>query len=207
MQGNEAGDAGAEQVSDLEQYHPIATWFAHNPYGIHGLNHAARVFVWANMIGRQLHATGVSLSIEAIRWAAVLHDVGRLSDGIDAGHGERSAAWVAGHRDRLPMALEDDVIERVLYCCRWHDTRDKEIPVMTPELICIKDADGLDRVRINDLDPNLLRTELAKGSFDQAWDLYRLTTALGDCWEIALKTAEEWGYLQSHLPHSTVLSR
>ena len=66
---------------------------------------------------------------------------------------------------------------------------------MTPELICLKDADGLDRVRISDLDPNLLRTEFAKGLVDQAWDLYRLTTSIGDCWEIALKTAEEWGYL------------
>jgi len=46
----------------------------------------------------------------------------------------------------------------------------------------------------------------ADTSVGQAWDLYRLTTAMGDCWEVALKTAEEWGYLQSYLPHSTLPS-
>ena len=43
-------------------------------------------------------------------------------------------------------------IERLQYCCTWHVPPDKCAPEMIRELSCLKDADGLDRVRIRDLD-------------------------------------------------------
>ena len=60
---------------------------------------------------------------------------------------------------------------------------------MTPELMCIKDADGLDRVRINDLNPSFLRTETARLLVAQAWDLYRATESADDPWEAVLEAA------------------
>jgi hypothetical protein len=176
-------------MNDLNTYRPSPSWFAHNPYGIHGIGHAARVLIWANLVGEQLRASGGALSIEAVRWAAVLHDVARLSDGWDRGHGARSADWVLENRDNLPFILPNELFEQVLLCCRWHEITDEDIPTMTPELICIKDADGLDRVRINDLNPDYLRSEAARLLVSQAWSLYHATELADDPWEAVLKAA------------------
>ena len=93
----------------FDHYRPEAVWFRHNPHGIHGLGHAARVFVWANLIGNHLRSgDSQKINLEVIRWSAVLHDVGRLSDGIDQGHGERSAEWIIRNRNLLPLSLEDE---------------------------------------------------------------------------------------------------
>ena len=112
-------------MNEFAKYWPSPSWFAHNPYGIHGMGHAARVLVWADLIGRRLQANAIPLSLEAVRWAAVLHDVGRLSDGWDSGYGARSADWVLQNRDSLPFTLPDDLFERVLLCCRPHETSDQ----------------------------------------------------------------------------------
>ncbi len=170
-------------------YRPSPSWFAHNPYGIHGIGHAARVFVWANLIGTQLQEGNGNIDLETVRWAAVLHDVGRLSDGWDRGHGIRSAEWLAANRDRLRVTLADEVIDKVLYCCRWHETADSDIPALTLELVCIKDADGLDRVRINDLNPDFLRSEAARLLVDAAWELLHATQSADDSWEAAMNGA------------------
>ena len=182
-------------MNTLDIYRPLPSWFAHKPYGIHGIAHAARVLVWANRIGAQLMMDRTDLNIEVVRWSAVLHDVGRLSDGWDAGHGARSAAWVVQHRDNLPVALENEVIEQIQYCCQWHEIKDGDIPIMTQELMCLKDADGLDRVRINDLNPDYLRTRPARLLVDQAWSLYRASESANGSWRALLKTARNGGYL------------
>ena len=178
-------------MHDLNSYRSSPSWFAHNPNGIHGIGHAGRVLVWANLIARRLQADGIALSLEAVRWAAVLHDVGRLSDGWDRGHGARSADWVSENRHSLPFSLPDDHFEGILLCCRWHETSDQDIPVVTPELMCLKDTDGLDRVRINDLNPTFLRSEHARLVVDQAWDLFQATESANDPWEAELKSAAE----------------
>lgn len=187
-------------MNPLDTYRPDPSWFAHNPHGIHGVGHAARVLLWADRIGRRLQAGGVALDLEAVRWAAVLHDVGRLSDGIDRGHGLRSAAWVRNNRGRLPfvlpqdgIVLAEDAVERILTCCRWHEISDRDIPAIGPELVCIKDADGLDRVRINDLDPAYLRTGPARLLVADAWDLYHATIGAHDPWEACFLHASKSG--------------
>jgi hypothetical protein len=60
---------------------------------------------------------------------------------------------------------------------------------MTAELMCIKDADGLDRVRINDLNRDFLRTEPARLLVAHAWDLFRATESADDPWEAVLEAA------------------
>ncbi len=183
-------------MSGFDAYRPSPEWFTHKPFGIHGLGHAARVLVWADLIGRQLQAGGTPLDLEAVRWAAALHDVGRLSDGIDRGHGERSADWAAANRDSLGASLSDGLLERVLLCCRWHEISDRDIPAMTPELMCIKDADGLDRVRINDLNPAYLRSEPARLLVAEAWELYQATASAEDPWEAVMRSARSRGALR-----------
>jgi hypothetical protein len=182
---------------DVERYRPVGAWFAHNPRGIHGIGHAGRVFVWANLIGGQLRAAdGGKTDVEVVRWAAVLHDVGRVSDGTDRGHGARSAQWIKKNRNRLPMEMDDGELEKLLYCCTMHDTPDKEIGELTEELRCLKDADGLDRVRINGLDPNFLRTPYARPLVEAAWDLFRATHSAAEAWEAVRECAEGRGWLR-----------
>ena len=184
----------------FDVYEPSHLWFAHNPFGIHGISHAARVFVWANTMGVRLKKRGENLNIVALRWAAVLHDVGRLSDGWDTGHGARSALWITSHRDCLPAAFPDEFADIVRYCCTWHETSDAAIPMMTAELKCLKDADGLDRVRINDLNPDYLRGKRARSLVDDAWGLYRATVSGDGSWRSVMKVARDSGFLDQEPP-------
>lgn len=159
----------------LDLYRPQPDWFAHNPYGIHGIAHVARVLVWAEQLAEQLVESGADVDREAVRWAAVLHDVGRWDDGRDREHGERSAAWVLANASLLPAKLEEQTLAKVVYCCRWHVPADSLAPEMTNELQCLKDADGLDRVRIFDLDPKHLRLPGARLLVQSSWDLFEAT--------------------------------
>ena len=49
---------------------------------------------------------------------------------------------------------------------------DREIPDLTNELLCLKDADGLDRVRLGDLNAAYLRSDHARSWQDAAQQLY-----------------------------------
>jgi uncharacterized protein len=145
----------------LDRYRPRPEWFAHNPAGIHGIAHATRVLVWAEQIATWMNAGDRPVDVEVVRCAAVTHDVGRYDDGRDPEHGLRSARWVTEHRSALPVALDEHQLQALAYCCEWHVPPDGQAPRWTNELECLKDADGLDRVRIFDLDPRQLRTERA----------------------------------------------
>src|SRR5262249_34857390 len=80
-------------------------------------------------------------------------------DGIDFPHGRRAAAWV---HQQLRHAIPATSLETVVYLCTWHVPPDHSAPGMTPELAAFKDADGLDRVRLGDLDPRFLRWDRSK---------------------------------------------
>jgi hypothetical protein len=168
----------------LDPFRPQPAWYRHDPYGIHGLAHAARVLVWVEQVGRAMAAAGEPVDMTVARWAAAVHDVGRLDDGRDSGHGERSAEWVRAHRDLLVPALDAGQVEQLAYVCTWHVPNDHLAPRFTPELTCLKDADGLDRVRIYDLNPAKLRTPFARDQAAQADALFHASLAArGDPWE------------------------
>ncbi len=50
-------------------------------------------------------------------------------------------------------------------------------------------ADGLDRVRINDLNPAYLRTNSARNLVAAAWELYRVSDGEEAPWEAVLEAA------------------
>lgn len=147
----------------LDSFEPSSAWYLYNPYGIHGIGHAARVLVLVNQIGNFMIEQGVSLDKEVTLWAAVLHDVRRIDDGQDPLHGQRAAEWVRkSYAHGFFTTLNNHQLQQVIYCCTWHVPDDALIPQITPELICLKDADGLDRVRLNDFNPSFLRTSYAR---------------------------------------------
>jgi hypothetical protein len=156
----------------LDRYRPAEGWFRHAPRGVHGIGHAARVLVWANALAATRRWEGYPVDLEVVRWAAALHDVGRVDDWVDADHGRRSAEWIRegpGRAWLLAAGLAADQTALVAHCCAWHADADRAIPAPWPlELAVLKDADGLDRHRLGDLDPRYLRSESAKDLVRQA---------------------------------------
>ncbi len=116
-------------------------WFRFNPRGMHGAPHTTRVVVWSDVIADRLGRPD-ALRREELRWAAAVHDVGRVDDGIDRGHGSRSAEWV---RERLaaerPLAPGLD-LDFVAELCQWHEVRDQDIPRLSLELLILKSLDS-----------------------------------------------------------------
>lgn len=159
----------------LKSYLPDPRWFSHNPYGIHGVAHVARVQVWAERLAREVAGPG-ALRLPELRWAAACHDVGRHDDGIDRKHGDRSAAWVLANltveRPELTAGVD---LAFVAELCRWHQPKDREAARMTLELMILKDADALDRARLGDLDPSRLRLGRSWGFVDAAEHLFAAT--------------------------------
>lgn len=152
----------------IQIYRPRKSWLAHESR-IHGIGHLSRVFVLQELISDKLEANGVNINRTALRWAAICHDVGRVDDGLDLDHGRASAEWMSSNLNER-MTPED--LDVATYAVHWHVPEDSEAPVMTPELMILKDADGLDRVRLGDLDASYLRTDAAKRLVDFAENLY-----------------------------------
>ncbi len=162
----------------LEKFLPESSWFHHNPGGIHGVTHVSRVLWWAAKIADEI-GMPTAIQREELLWAAAVHDVGRLDDGKDQGHGRRSAQWAMDNlvRHRPETARCD--MRFIAELCTWHEVSDNKIEHLSLELVILKDADGLDRVRISDLDPSRLRLQRAAGIVDLARILERETRHLG----------------------------
>lgn len=159
---NELNHSIPEQL--LRDFEPKESWLAHDSH-LHGVGHLGRVFVLQELICNLLEIEGVAVNREATRWAAMAHDVGRVDDGLDLDHGRRSAEWI---KNNLHDRMSPELLDTVTYIVHWHVPPDDEAPEMTIELQVLKDADGLDRVRLGDLNPSYLRTKAALQLIDTA---------------------------------------
>jgi hypothetical protein len=113
-------------------------------------------------------------------FACAYHDVGRQDDNADDLHGYRSAQRIpeltglTGEECTLVQAAvdaharDDDVLRSTL---KSYALEDLNRAVRLAELL--KDADGLDRVRIWDLDPAYLRREESRERCAFAKELFR----------------------------------
>ena len=135
---------------------------------LHGPAHMMRVFILQELICDRLVSQGIAVNRQATRWAASVHDIGRVDDGLDLEHGRRSAQWMTKN---VPVGMSPETADTATYIVHWHVPPDSEAPVMTTELKVMKDADGLDRVRLGDLNESYLRTDAAKSMVDIAQKL------------------------------------
>jgi len=124
---------------------------------------------------------------EEVVWAAACHDLRRHDDGTDPKHGFRAGQWV---RSTLPNMLirAPANIEFIALACDWHVCSDVKSDWDHPILWFLKDADGLDRVRLYDLDPRFLRCPEAVALVSQSQDLYDATCQCDDpdnIWQVA----------------------
>ena len=158
---------------------PSPTQFSH-PSRLHGQSHVGRVMVHAF---RLLEATGL-IEESSRLWASVyLHDLARTHDGPCHEHG--ADAVTLWHESTEVTSLlasrgitpdDEEGIERALtlHCL----PNDREPSPDDPDFLLVallKDADGLDRVRLGDLDPIYLRLPETLEMLDFADELFRKT--------------------------------
>ncbi len=162
-------------ASQIRKFEPKPEWFHCCLDGIHGLAHKTRVLIWTQVISAMATDEGLTVDPDVLGWAAAIHDTQRWDEGVDSEHGARAADWIESHPDLLPSSVS---LGRVAYLCRWHVPPDHRAPEMTDELKVFKDADALDRCRIGDLDPSLLRTHAAYELVETSRSLWKATRGL-----------------------------
>jgi hypothetical protein len=156
---------------------PLPALFRHRS-DLHGQAHVARVMIHAMRLiaatGR--HAYGPQL------WASVfLHDLARTHDGVCHRHGADAATRLRdepGLQQRLTeaglVATDYTAIEAAVTAHSAPKEVSREHPHWTL-IALLKDADGLDRVRLGDLDPRYLRNPEAKPMVQFAQALFDAT--------------------------------
>ena len=153
-------------------------WFAF-PDGLHGVGHTQRVLAHAEALAAEI---GLNLlEATAVRKAALWHDIGRVHDGPDWTHGMLSVTKVLerGLHDGITPAILDLAFFAMEHHSMWDRVGDARAAVRPDAaaaqrvLWVLKDADGLDRVRLGDLDPTQLRLVCSRARVDLAHDLWR----------------------------------
>ncbi len=153
----------------LDKLDRAALYMSH----VHGLGHIERTMLHGAMCAAAegLNEADTTLLMEMCSY----HDTGRNSDWLDNAHGYRSSLNLSrltgreGEELRCIMAgveahsLGDKAMQQVL---EHHAPADMARARRLAELL--KDSDGLDRVRINDLNPKFLRREASRERADFA---------------------------------------
>lgn len=171
---------------------PQRSWYKMQPPSdLHGLGHTARVMTWACVLTRG------TPWFEPVVWAAACHDLRRQEDGADPQHGFRAGTWV---RQRLPGLLDRPPrdLEWIAQACDWHVWPDRRARWDHPILWLLKDADGLDRARLFDLDTSCLRHPETLRWVPQAHALFVATMDCDDpaqIWQAAGKLGLPVTYL------------
>lgn len=141
---HEALGSGLPRRTFLETFRPRPDMYLRPDamHGLHGDAHSARVNVWAQVLTSLADKRGVVSDPTALGMYALTHDLRRVDDCQDPGHGVRAADFF-----RAQYGTGDEVADTVAYLNTWHVPDDERAPVMTTALAMAKDADNLDRVR------------------------------------------------------------
>ena len=147
---------------------------------IHGPDHIERVIFFVHLLAFYNKLDFYDLDV--LRNAASLHDTRRRDDSYDPAHGPRAAVESIGYSY---ARVEDKKILQAVIAA--HSPEDEAMDKIINNFIgpeddfdrakylaeLFKDADALDRVRINRLDPKYLRNSYSKTLVDLAYDLYK----------------------------------
>lgn len=150
-------------------------WFDH-PSSIHGKAHTLRVMLHARWLLSRLEESGaiVDRFLERdLLTAALIHDMGRRSDGRCTEHGR----WARERKRRVAETfaglLEAEAWDRIGKAVEAHSLDDPPEGHTPGSLTALlKDADALDRVRLGkDPEPRYLRHYFTVERIDMAWRL------------------------------------
>ena len=153
-------------VQSYEKYSRVDRFesYFERPWSIHGVKHAWRVLFHTLLICEL--CTLPEPDRDLLITAALYHDIGRDNDGLCYVHGQRSVEKMAA----LNLAPPDPAAFEILkFIVTYHCIDDNRAEADLAQLDSaarertwrlfgvLKDADGLDRVRIRDLDVRYLR--------------------------------------------------
>ena len=85
-------------------------------------------------------------------------------------------------------------LELMASICRGHVSNDHLVSGCSDELRTLKDADGLERVRIHDLNPARLRWPVSRSLEPDAWRLMKRSRVLGNDADAVRAVALEMGW-------------
>lgn len=144
--------------------------------GIHGQEHIRRVLLYILFYLHHAEHTLSSQDADILCAYALLHDIGRVDDGVDDAHGFRALHHIRA--ESLPsFSLSPAAWKQLELLIAYHCLPDsqghaaidamEELDAAAKERLhhlyrIAKDADGLDRVRIFDLDIDQLRLDFFK---------------------------------------------
>ncbi len=160
----------------VERYRYYKVWidtdlFFH-PNGLHGPAHIQRVLMLTILISQLCELSEEQEKI--LVFCSLYHDIGRHHDGVDPFHGAASATKMKKLKHKMNLSSGDE-LEIASMIIQHHSVDDahaikehknlrnfwnpgdyQQLQRLFP---LFKDADNLDRVRINDLDERYLRDE------------------------------------------------
>ena len=135
---------------------------------VHGISHNERVALLSLFLAEKENLDETDTKIAIL--GALYHDIGRINDLVDDLHGTRSAKLV----DKLNLTLDDESLKILKIAMTYHSLADNKFyenlesfntnPSRTIKAFeILKDADGLDRVRLGGgyLNLKYLRTQEA----------------------------------------------
>ncbi len=178
-----------------DQMVPMPELFWH-PSTLHGQAHVTRVMVHAI---RLVEATGQH-HLGPQLWASVfLHDLARTHDGVCHRHGADAAQRLRDEPDlqrRLAEAGLTAADFPAIEAAVTAHSAPKEVSsdhLHWPLIALLKDADGLDRVRLGDLEPRYLRHAETKQMIPFAQALFDATDGLIETGPSHFEAI--WGYV------------
>jgi hypothetical protein len=158
------------------------TWF-HKPEGIHGKRHIKRVLFLSLIMS---HLDNLSEEDRQILiYASLYHDIGREHDWEDEEHGMESV-FKMEQLKLTTKGLNNEDVRILKFIMKYHCIRDEvglrkiktQKGIQDKERAIdlfkrFKDCDGLDRVRLGDLDIRYIRTDTGKKLLLTAYQLLR----------------------------------
>lgn len=147
----------------LSQMSPLPELFTRHSR-VHGQAHVSRVIIHVLLLCQAQELEAYALKA----WtAAYIHDIGRRHDGISPRHGKYAVNKVRNSAELKAFFTECGVVEEdweeIFFAVTHHCLREvpRDHPWWTLTAL-LKDADGLDRVRLRDLNPRFLRFPLSR---------------------------------------------
>lgn len=155
-----------------------------DPIGIHGVLHTYRVLRLILWLGTLEKLTENEMSI--LFYSGLYHDIGRTNNLVDDSHGVKSYEKIInkGLLNNI-KDLESEDIEIMKFTIEQHAIKDEigkkniinynitDVSKTFKLYEIFKDADGLDRVRIGDLNIKYLRRKYSKVLVEDAKRLYK----------------------------------
>jgi exopolyphosphatase/pppGpp-phosphohydrolase len=147
--------------------------------GIHGIEHAYRVLRLVQELSKLERLDQEQKII--LEFCAIFHDIGRINDDVDDFHGKRSISklnkcqYFGLNHFNIPIVkyiIENHCISDKVGLKKIHHYNCENNSEAKYLLSIFKDADGLDRVRLDDFDPNFLRIQNSKSLITYAVSLF-----------------------------------